>query len=319
MELRGTTKLRSLQADNQDESALPLNPAFNFRGVFKSLKPTSWARADPSKKCLAEWNYTRLRYALTIGRLAPGERFRLAKVARRTGTNITPARHARWQFATCNAAHANRRSGIVVRMLRPTEFGKVQKGRLALEGWPLSISVSLHPVSDCGGFKILPVVWVFRLDIPKLPQWDFPALHVCRICSCIGPIIPAMAAAIGRLRCITRFLEEAIVDCRNLIQACNYMCHELATGMTSSFRTATGEQSLPLYSCRLLSSHPERVRNTVDPETAMVRWSRARDGVNWNDVWPLVNRLRQRQEHVCLMRAPLYASSAALNIAIAAV
>lgn len=137
MELRGTTKLRSLYADKQDEGA------FNCEGISGSLRPTSSARVYARRNIPTEPNYTRLRYAVIVEQLASGKRFKLAKLARRIGANITPAPDALSQLVQANAANANRRSGTVVRVPKPADFGELLKGRVAL-GLRFSITTPLH-------------------------------------------------------------------------------------------------------------------------------------------------------------------------------
>lgn len=312
MELRGTTMLRSLPADKQNEGLPTLDPALTCEGISGSLRPTSSARVFARMSILAEQNYTRLRYTIIVGQLAPGKRFKLAKMVQRIGTNITPVRHALWQFAPANAAHANRRSRMVVRVPKPTEFGELLKGRLALD-LPFSIATPLHLMSDFSGFKRLPEVWAFRLAILELGQPSLLGMHVGRIWSCFGPITTLRAAAIDRLRCITSFREAIIgtVACHKIKQPRNCMFQEISAGMASAFNTVADEQSRAPHRRRLLISYPENLRNTVNPETAMAsRWNRTRDGSNLGDVWLLGNISRRREEYFRLMRTPLCASSA---------
>lgn len=40
------------------------------------------------------------------------------------------------------------------------------------------------------------------------------------------------------------------------------------------------------------------------------RWNRTPEGSYWGDVWPVGNRLRQRQEYLRLLWTPLCVSSA---------
>lgn len=313
MELPDTTKLRSPSADSHDGGSPTLNPWFSCKGIFGPLRPTSSTRTHASTNILAKFTYTQLRHVPIVGQRAPGKRSKLATLARRIGTNITPPRHALSQLVPANAANANRRSVLVVRLPRPAELGERPKGRLALV-LPFSVATTLHLMSDCRGFKGLPEVRAFRAAILELGPRSLRNLHVGRIWSCIGPIIALVAATIGRLHCIASFPDRMIatIGCRNLKRARNCMLHEISEGMISAFNALADEQSTPPHSHRLLDSHLEKLRNTVNSETAMAsRWSRTRDGVNWDDVWPLSDRLRQRQVYVCLMRTPPYASNAA--------
>lgn len=312
MKLLGTTKLRSLHAGRQGEDSPIFDPAFNCEGISGSLRPTSSVHAYARMNILPERNCTRLRYAVVVDQLASGKLFKLAKVAQRNGTNIAPARHAFSQLVPANAVNANRRSGRALQVPRPAAFAERLKGRVA-RGLPFSIAPALHLMFDCCGLKGLLEVRAFRVAILELGQVSLWGMHVGRTWSCIGPIVALMAVAINKLRHIMCFLEEIIatVGCRSLKQACNCMFHRLSAGMTSAFSAVAYEQTTPPHSRRLLGSHPEKLRNTVNPDTANAsRGSRTRDGFNWSDVWPLGDRFRQRQEYVRLMCTTLYASDA---------
>lgn len=307
VELPGTTKLLAFDADKQDEGSSTLDPAFKFEGISELLRPMSSARTYARTNTLAERTYTRLRYAVSVGHLALGIRFRVTTLARRLGTGITPKGHALFQLVPADAAHANRRSGVIVRVTMPVELGELPKGRLALD-FPFSVATPLHLMSNWTGFKGPPEMWAFRDAILELDQQSLLALG--RIRSCVGPIIALMAADIGRLRCIASPPERIFVTTGRLKRARNCILHEISAGMATTFNTLADEQTTPPHARRLRSSHPEELRNTANPETAMAGpWSRTRDGF-WNDVWKLGNRLRQRQEYFRLMRTPLCVPSA---------
>lgn len=220
-----------------------------------------------------------------VGQRALGKRFKLATLARSIGTNITPTRRTGWQQVRAVATDANRRSGLWG--LRPTEFGELLKGSLALEARPLSILTPLPLKFDCGG--------------------------VGRICACIGRIIALVAVAVYRLHRITSFREEilATAACRNLQQARNCMIREILARIAARFITVADRSPAPPPSRRLLAFHPEKLRSNANPKTAIAsRWNRTRDGSNWGNVWPFGIRLMRQQEYLRL-RLPLCVSSAA--------
>lgn len=311
MELRGTTKLRSLHADKKGVGSPPLDPTLNCEGISRSLRPTSAARAYARMKFLKERNYTR--YGAIVDQLDSGRCFRLTKVVRRIGTNTAPARHAFLQFVPGNAVNANQRSRRAVRVPKPAELGERLKERDAL-GVPFSVATPLHLTFGWSGVKGHPEVWGFCVAFLEYSQPSVLGMQVGRIWSCIGPIIALMAAAIDRLRYITSFREEIIatVACRKIKKPRICMFHEITAGMASTFNAVGAEQAARLRSRRLLDSHREKRRSTVNPQMAMAsRWSRTRDGSSWGDVWPLGSRLRRRQECLRPLRTPLCASSAA--------
>lgn len=269
VELPGTTKWGSFHADKQDKSSSNLEPSFNFEEVSESLRPTSLARPFPKANALAEPTYTRLKYALRLGQLAFGKRLRLATLARSVGTGIMPAGHALFQLLPADAAHANRRPGVVLRLPMPVEPAEPLKGRLPLEGFGLSIGTPLHLTSGQSGFKGLPEMWALRVALLERGQPCPLAVHVGRIWSCSAQINALMIVAIGKLRCIASFSERiaGTTRCRNLKRACNCIRHEISAGMVSGFNTLADKQSLPPYSQRMPGSPLEKLRNTANPES----------------------------------------------------
>ncbi|WP_027546684.1 hypothetical protein [Bradyrhizobium sp. WSM2254] len=306
MELPDTAKLLSLSADKQDEGLPTLNPAFCCEDISGPPRPTSSACAYTCANILAEFSYVQLRYTFIVGQRAQENRLTLATLARRIGTNITPARRAFSQLVPTNAANANRRLVTVVRVPKPAELGELLKWRLALY-LPFAIATPLHPMSDCSGFKVS----AFRVAMLE-PGQPSPGMDVGRIWSRAKPIIAITAAAKNKLHCMMWFLEETIVTCgsRDLKQACDGIFHELAARITPAFSTLSDEYSIPPYLRRLLGSPPEKRRPTVKPETAMRSGrNRTRDSFKW-DVRQLGKSLRQRQQYVLLRGARLCFSGA---------
>lgn len=230
----GPTKWASFHADKQDKSSSN-DPSFNFENVSESLSPTSLARTFPRTNSLAEPTYTGLRYALRPSHLAFGKRLRFATLARSLGTGIMPAGHALFHLLPADAAHANGRSGVVVRM-PPIEFGELLKGRLPLERLRFSVAAPLHLMSGWTGFKgRLRQMWAFRAAILELGQWNLLAMHVGRTWDCIGPIVAFVTAAIGGLRRIASVPERMIrtTRCCSLKRPRCCMLHEIFAGMAS--------------------------------------------------------------------------------------
>ncbi|MER8824007.1 GntR family transcriptional regulator [Mesorhizobium sp. M0991] len=233
-----------------DESGPTLEPLFDFEHMPSSLSPTSSTRPYAKLNVLTERTYARLKCALILGQLAPGERFTVRMLAQRFGTSITPVRNALSQLAAAEALHQNRRSGIIVPLLNQPELDEMLKLRLALEGLAFSIATPRYRTSDWREFKALhadicnasqrdyPVVfaaavWALRLAILKLDQASLLAMDVSRIWCRVGPTFTQMAADMNRRRCITRHLERMIeaIGNRNYEKARSCVVDEITVGM----------------------------------------------------------------------------------------
>lgn len=301
VELPGTTKLLAFDADKQDEDSSNLDPVSNFEGVSELLRSTSSARSYAKTNTLAEGAYTRLRYALSVGYLALGKRFRAATLARCLATCTARAVHALFQLLQADAAHANERSGGGI--------GELLKGRLPLESLRFSVATPLRLTSGWTGFEGLRKMWAFQAAVLELGQPILLAMHVGRIWDCTGPIIALMTAAIGRLRRMASVPERMIgtIRCCSLKRARCCMLHEIFAGLACPFNALADEDSTPPRSRRLLGSRSEKLRST--PETALPnRRNRTPDASNRGDIWLLSNRWRQLQEYVRLL--PLCVSRA---------
>lgn len=245
VELPGKTKWASFHADQPDESSSNLDPAFTFEGVSEFLRSTFSVRTFARTNTLAERAYTRMRYALGVGHLALRKYFRLATLARCFDAGAMPAGYAHFQLIQVDAAHANVRSRVVVRVPTPMEFGERLKRRLPLEGSRFSLASPLDLTSDRAGSKGLRKVWAFRAAILELGQPSLLAMHVVRISDCIGPIIALIIAAIGRLRCIPSFPERMIGTARRrrVKRARGCVLHEIFARVASAFNTLADEHS----------------------------------------------------------------------------
>lgn len=206
MKLHGT--LLAFHADKQDGHSSTLGPAFDFEGISELLRSTSSARTYAGANALAEHAYTRMRYALSVGHLALGKHFRVATLAQCLGIGTVSAGHARFQLVQADATHANGRSGVVVLVPMPIEFGELLDGRLPLERLRFSVATPLHLTSGWIGSKGLREMWAFRASIIELGQPILFAIKVGRIWDRTRPIIGLMTAAIGRPRCIAIFPDE---------------------------------------------------------------------------------------------------------------
>lgn len=211
VELPGTTKLLAFDVNKQDEDPSNLDPVFDYGGISELLRSRSSARTCARTNALAEGAYTRMRYALSVGHLALGKRFRVAKLARCLAASTAPAAHALFQLA--DAAHANGRFGGGIRVPMPMEFDELLKRRLPLESLRFSVARPLHLTSGWTGFKDLRKMRAFRAAVLELGQPILLAMHVGRIWDCIGPIIAFMTAAIGRLHCIATPQEYLHLRC----------------------------------------------------------------------------------------------------------
>lgn len=311
VELPGTIKWGSFHADKQDKSSSNLDPSFNFEDVSKSSRPTSSARTFPKTNTLAEPTYTRLRYALRLGHLAFGRHFSLATLARSVGAGIMPAGHALFQLLPADAAHANWRSGVVLRLPMPVEPGEPLNGRLPLEGFGFSVGTPLHLMSGQSGFKGLPEMWALRVALFERGRPCRLAVHVGRIWSCIGQINAFLIVAVGKLRCIASVLERIVgtTRCRNLKRACSCILHEISAGMVSSFNTLADEQSSLPHSRRMPGCPLEKLRNTANPESSTAsRRKRTRDCSNGDKAF-LLQQFAATTNCFRLKRAPVSASS----------
>lgn len=297
------TKLLAFHGDKQNEKSSPLGQTFDFEGI-SHVEIAVLGRAYATMSTRPKFTCTQLGYALIVSQPAPGKRFKLATLARRICANITPARYALWQCVAANAAHASRRSGLVLQVPKQAEFDKRLKGRLALD-LPFSLAIPHHLIPDCSGTKGLPEVWAFRAATLELGQRGLlgqhiptdPVLHRAHnwACGCCHTQI-ALHRELSRSTIAT-------TGRRNVKRARNRMLHETSAGMPSAFSSLADEQSTPPSWRRLLGSYPENLRTAAARAS---RSNRTRDC----DVCLLGNRLRQPQEYLRLLRTPLCVSSA---------
>lgn len=228
----GTTNLRSPSVDRQDERTIEANVL--GAGV----------RED-------EYSYrTELRRTKICGHC------RTTSFGKTFQTRGIGTAHSRYYYSGALytlAAHGSRcdarKSAIRNRrkLVKSSGIRRPSEG-LALVS-PLSIVTPLHLISDCTGFKGVSEVWAFRAAILELVQ---PGQLPMRV---------------GWISVVERIV--ATVGCRNSDKGATASSHEISARMVSAFKTVSDEQGTPLHSPRLLGPHPEKRRNTVNPDSTM--------------------------------------------------
>jgi DNA-binding GntR family transcriptional regulator len=176
---------------------------------------------------LAETTYARLRYALIVGQLAPGESVTLGALAQRFGTSATPVRDALSRLAAAEALHHNHQSGAIVPVLSRDELDELLRLRLAIEGFAFANAAAHHRLSDWRGFKVLHAdlcraiefddsvrfagaVWSVRVAILGLDRSSVLAMLAVRIWCRLGPTFTHMAADIERRRSVSYHLGMVV-------------------------------------------------------------------------------------------------------------
>jgi len=274
MEPHDLMKALPREADRGDEDWPTLEPLLDFDGAHAPLSHPSSARTAARMDTLAERTYARLRYALVVGQVAPGECITLGTLARRLGTSVTPVRDALSRLAAANALHPNRQSGVVVPVLRRAELDELLQLRLTLEGFAFVSAAPRHRVSDWRGFKVLhtdlrraaerddlahfaAAVWSVRGAILGLDRSSVLAMLLDRIWCRLGPTFTHMAADIERRRCISSHLGTIVgaIGCRDLEQARKAVAEEIAAGMAPLSSAVANELPalplvpIPAFSC----------------------------------------------------------------------
>lgn len=214
---------------------------------------------------LAERVYWRLRHALLIGELSPGECVTLRNLARRLGTSVTPVRDALSRLIAAAALHQNRQSGLIVPVLSRAELEELFKLRMALEGFAFTNAVPQHRVIDWRGFKVLhadlrkaaecddrphfaAAVWSLRRAVLELDRWDILATLIDGIWCRLGPTFARqMSADIEKRRRISTHFGNIIaaIGCRDLDKAREALTNEISDGMTSLCNNLADELPAP--------------------------------------------------------------------------
>jgi GntR family colanic acid and biofilm gene transcriptional regulator len=168
------------------------------------------ARAVPAES-LVERAYARLRYALIVGQVIPGQRITLGALSHQLGTSMTPVRDALSRLAAADALQHSREVGVIVPVLNRVELDELLRLRFAIEGTALTNAAMLHRKADWRGFKLLhadlcrvsegddPVrfaaaVWALRVAMLGLVRSSMLSMFVDRIWCRLGPTFTQRAA-----------------------------------------------------------------------------------------------------------------------------
>jgi DNA-binding GntR family transcriptional regulator len=161
------------------------------------------AQAVPAES-LVERAYERLRYALIVGQVLPGQRITLGALADQLGTSMTPIRDALSRLAAADALRHSREVGVIVPVLGRAELDELLRLRLAIEGTAFTNAAMLQRKADWRGFKLLhedlcrvaegddPVrfaaaVWALRVAVLGLTRSSILSMFVDRIWCRLGP------------------------------------------------------------------------------------------------------------------------------------
>jgi DNA-binding GntR family transcriptional regulator len=249
MRLHDEMKALSPKPD-RDYADWPIfEPLLDSNGGHAPSGQTFSARPFAAIDTLAERTYARLRYALIVGQIAPGECITLGALARQLGTSVTPVRDALSRLAAADALHQHRQLGVVVPLLSRAELDELWQLRLATEGFAFANAAPHHRLSDWRAFKVLyadlcraaerddparfaAAVWSVRVAILGLDRSSVLAMLVGRIWCRLGPTFTHMAADIERRRHISGHLGTivAAIGNRDLDQARRSLVDEIAVG-----------------------------------------------------------------------------------------
>src|SRR3569833_465211 len=172
--------------------------------------------------------YARLRYALIVGQVIPGQRITLGALAHQLGTSMPPVRDALSRLAAADALQHRREVGGIVPVLSRPELDELLRLRLAIEGTAFTNAAMLHRKADWRGFKLLhadlcrvsegndPVrfaaaVWALRAAMLGLARSSMLSMFVDRIWCRLGPTFTQRAAN-DETRGLLAFLLGEIVS-----------------------------------------------------------------------------------------------------------
>lgn len=266
MPLHSATRTPSKAADIKYYDDWPISePLLDSDGTPAPLSQALSAHARPSTDTLAERTYARLRYALTIGRLAPGERTTLSALAQQLGTSMTPVRDALSRLAVADVLYQSRQSGVVVPVLSRAELDELLQIRLAVECFAFASAAPQHRVADWRGFKVLQAdlcrvaecadparfaaaVWSLRVVILGLARPSVLAMLIDRIWCRLGPTFTQMAADAEKRQQIACHLGKivAAVGNRDFEAARRAVIDEIAAGTTPRSSAVVDEWLAPL-------------------------------------------------------------------------
>ncbi len=275
MRLHDEMKALSPKTDRDHEDWPIFEPLLDADGAHAPSSQTFSARSSAAIDTLAERTYARLRYALIVGQMAPGECNTLGALARQLGTSVTPVRDALSRLAAADALHQHRQLGVVVPLLSRAELDELCQLRLATEGFAFASAAPHHRLSDWRAFKVLyadlcraaerddparfaAAVWSVRVAILGLDRSSVLAMLVGRIWCRLGPTFTHMAADIERRRHISAHLGTIVTAIGNhdLDQARRSLVDEIAVGTTPLLSAVADE--LPAPPLAPISAIPNR-------------------------------------------------------------
>ena len=219
------------------------------------------AQAAPAES-LVERAYARLRYALIVGQVIPGQRFTLGALAHQLGTSMTPVRDALSRLAAADALQHSRDVGVIVPILNRAELDELLRLRLALEGTAFTNAAMLHRKADWRGFKLLhadlcrvaegddPVrfaaaIWALRVALLGLTRSSMLSMFVDRIWCRLGPAFTQRAANSDIRRQLAFLLGEVVgaIGQRDPEQAHAAVTAEIKAGM--NWQPCSADRELP--------------------------------------------------------------------------
>jgi DNA-binding GntR family transcriptional regulator len=213
---------------------------------------------------LVERAYARLRYALIVGQVAPGQRITLGALAHQLGTSMTPVRDALSRLAPAEALQHSREVGVIVPVLNHVELEELLRLRLAIEGLAFSNAAMLHRKADWRGFRLLhadlcrmgegddPVrfaaaVWELRAAILGLARSSMSSMFMDRIWCRLGPTFTQKAASSATRRQLALLMGEIVgaIGQRDPEQAYRAVIAEIKAGTIDQPCTENRELPAP--------------------------------------------------------------------------
>jgi DNA-binding GntR family transcriptional regulator len=239
-------------------AAWPIGPCPDLNGA-----PAVAIQTAPAES-LVERAYARLRYALIVGQVIPGQRITLGALAHQLGTSMTPVRDALSRLAAADALQHSREVGVIVPVLNRADLDELLRLRLAIEGTAFTNAAMLHRKADWRGFKLLhadlcrvaegddPVrfaaaAWALRVAILGLARSSMLSMFVDRIWCRLGPTFTQRAANADIRRQLAFLLGEIVnaIGHRDPEQAYAAVVAEIKAGMTDQPCMADRELPAP--------------------------------------------------------------------------